>query len=122
MRLYFSTEYVNNDTSCYKYTFSGYPSSNMEIKYSTGYDQWYSSDFIVTDTTRFWTTIKINKTKFNLSLNWNTNPEKELSREPYQNGDYDLTDNIDWSRMGVDTALVDAIKNLLNYVEIKRIP
>ncbi len=122
MLLQWGTNYVVDDTSCYPYTYANYPSSTNEIRYSTSYHQWYGSDFTITEGTSFFTTIKINKTKLDAHINWYSAPVKEVSREPYTPGDYDLTDNIDWSKLGVDNTLVEDVKTLMNYVEIVKIP
>ncbi len=121
-KLQTSTIYVSNDTSCYPYSFAGFPSTNNEISYSTRYFQWYGDIFSITNTASFQTTIKINQTELSLSWAFYENQSKVVSEKSYTLGDFDLTDNIDWSGLGVDNTLVDTTKTLLNYIEIVKIP
>ena len=108
---------MTNDTSCYPYSFAGLPSSNNEINYSTNYYN-ISGNFSVGQSASFMSSIKINQTKL---LMW-MRSDKAIQNTPIAAGDADLTDNVNWEGLGVDTSLVDNTKTLLNYIQIVKIP
>lgn len=112
----YTSQYMTNDTSCYPYSFAGLPSSNNEINYYTTYNVY--GNFNVGQSASFMSSIKINQTKLTMRMY----PNKAIQNTPIAAGDADLTDNVNWEGLGVDTSLVDNTKTLLNYIQIVKIP
>ena len=117
---------LNSDISCYPDLFSGFPSDYGEgISYSTEYRKFDPrsmgstnpiNKFYVEQIVTFSLNIKINQSK----LMFYYRLTKENQTEVMEEDDIDGRDNIDTSKVNINTGLVNNVKILLNYVEIKK--
>jgi hypothetical protein len=114
--------YLKAGDSCFKDTLSG-----QKANITTGYATTYSASmrdtsagsFMVTNNATIYATIKINQTQINVYI---VDYINEVQNTALTAGDYDMRDNIEWSAMSVDNALVDNIKRAMDYVQIVKIP
>ena len=121
-----STNYVEPGNTCFTHTFAGYPARDYStIYYNTSYNASMAdpaetyTNYRISNTSYHTVQIKINQTEVNLQYYYLTDT---IQDSLVNSGDVDMTDNIDWSKLGVDTALVDSVKMLMNYVEVVKIP
>ena len=119
---------LNSTSSCYSDVFSGFPADYGEgIEYNTQYKKsdprstgniYPINKFYVEESIVFNLNIKVNQSKLMLYYRFTKKNQSEVVAED----DIDGRDNIDLSKVKIDTALVNKLKTLLNYIEIKKIP
>lgn len=118
------TYYYQDTTLCHLETFLGFPAKYGDIYYDHSYraivdDPVKNHDkFVLEASASQSISLKINQTRITIGFYL----RKELQSTPLSAGDVDLRDNIDWSKTSINTAMVDDVRTLMNYVEIVKIP
>lgn len=119
-----NTYYQKFSADCLSSTrFAGYPllkNSDMPATgYYTRYQKAYNTFRVIKSTNRF-LSIAVNDTR--LTLNYYFELDNIISQKvPSALETYDFRETIDWSKTDIDTTNMEAMQELLNYVEIKKI-
>ncbi len=117
---YFSTQHTSADTTCSNGTVSGYPAFNAQI-YENRNLLFNNTGFSASTSNLTFTysaSIKVGETNISLSLSANT---EETSTNVVID-DYDFSDDYDTSAMTHSGAQVTVLDDLLDYVQISKVP
>jgi hypothetical protein len=114
--------YLKAGDSCFKDTLAG-QKANITTGYATAYSasmaDGSSGNFIVVNTATIYANIKINQTQISIYIADYTN---EVQNEAIASGDFDMRDNIKWDALSVDNTLVENIKQVMDYVQVVKMP
>lgn len=128
-----NVDYEVSDVSCYPDIFSTFPVSYGNLSYKTYYsranryistelaeegDKLRGTSFTISQKVDLDVRVKINKSIVNISSFYTF---ERVQRNFILDEDLDLTDNIDWLKVGVNTLLVDNLKQLLNHIKIVKV-
>lgn len=122
---YIYTNHAKADNECHPFTFSGFPASDYtKIRYGNNYRARMEdpadsgSTYGASKSASGSVSIKINQTHLSIS----TSIYEYIQQTPIASGDVDMRDDLDWSKMGIDTTLINDVKTLMNHIKIEKLP